>query len=136
MSRATGCVALTGYCERQGVKYAFDLRFKGPPAPKQLPSSRRVAALLDDAKSLSVEVEEAGLLKRALARCTAWQCRVVPKVPACDSESPSACCSESPSACCSVSSSRSSVATASPLAQGQRTQCVRGSAGGLLPSLN
>ncbi len=81
MSRATGCVALTGYCERQGVKYAFDLRFKGPPAPKQLPSSRRVAALLDDAKSLSVEVEEAGLLKHALARCTAWQCRVVPKVP-------------------------------------------------------
>ena len=67
-------------CERQGVKYAFDLRFKGPPAPKQLPSSRRVAALLDDAKSLSVVVEEAGLLKRALARCRAWQCRVVPKV--------------------------------------------------------
>ena len=68
-----------------------------------------------------MEVEEAGLLKRALAWCTAWQCRVVPKVPACDSESPSACCSESPSSCRSVSLSLSSVVTASPLAQGQHS---------------
>ena len=67
-------------CELQGVKYAFDLRFKGPPTPKQLPSSRRVAALLHKATSLSVEVEEAGLLQKALARCRAWQCRVVPNV--------------------------------------------------------
>ena len=43
-------------CERQGVKYAFDLRFKGTPAPKQLPSAARVAALLEHAKGLSVQV--------------------------------------------------------------------------------
>ena len=43
-------------------------------------SSTRVAELLSRADALSVKVEEARLLRNALARCRGWQRKVAPSI--------------------------------------------------------
>ena len=66
-------------CEAKGVKFAFTPRVTKPP-PKKLPTVPRVASLIGAAEQLSVKVEEALLLRKALLRCRRWQAELVPKI--------------------------------------------------------
>ena len=79
LGEGTGEYMCPACCQAQGVKYAFTPRVLKAP-PKKLPSSTRVAELLSRADALSVKVEEARLLRNALARCRGWQRKVAPSI--------------------------------------------------------
>jgi hypothetical protein len=79
LGEGTGEYMCPACCQAQGVKYAFTPRVLKAP-PKKLPSTTRVAELITRADALSVKVEEARLLRNALARCRGWQRALAPRI--------------------------------------------------------